>query len=354
VEQPLLLAVGLDQLDLLGIAPGEGQVVERLLVDGEEAHGRAVLGRHVGDGGAVGQRQRRDARAVVLDELADDALLAQHLRRGEDDVGRGRALAQGAVQLEADHLRDEHRHRLAEHGRLGLDAADAPAEHAQAVDHGRVRVRADERVGIDEAVVAAEDHLRQVLEVHLVADAHARRHHAEAAERLLAPAQQRVALLVALVLEHDVDAVALVAGERVDLHRVIDDEVHGHQRVDLLRVAAQARDGVAHGRQVDDAGHAGEVLQEHARGPEGDLAIGLGLGIPAEERLDVLALDGALVLEAQEVLEQDLERERQPLEAGVLFTQRPELVQLEGGVADGDRPLGAEAVGHRSSLTFAS
>ena len=53
-------------------------------------------------------------------------------------------------ELEADDLRDEHRDRLAEHRRLGLDPADAPAEHAQAVDHRRVRVGADERVGIGE------------------------------------------------------------------------------------------------------------------------------------------------------------------------------------------------------------
>ena len=32
--------------------------------------------------------------AVELDELADHALLAQHLRDGQHQVGRGRALAQ--------------------------------------------------------------------------------------------------------------------------------------------------------------------------------------------------------------------------------------------------------------------
>ena len=53
-----------------------------------------------------------------------------------------------ARQPEADDLRDQHRDRLAEHRRLGLDAADAPAEHAEAVDHRRVRVGADQRVRI--------------------------------------------------------------------------------------------------------------------------------------------------------------------------------------------------------------
>ena len=38
--------------------------------------------------------------------------------------------------------------RLAEHGGLGLDAADAPAQHGQAVDHGGVAVGADHGVGI--------------------------------------------------------------------------------------------------------------------------------------------------------------------------------------------------------------
>ena len=102
----------------------------------------------------------RDAVAVELDELADDAVLAQHLGDGEDEVGRGRALGQLAVQPEAEDLRDEHRHRLAEHRRLGLDAADAPAQDAQAVDHRRVRVGPDQRVGVREAVARSTNTTR--------------------------------------------------------------------------------------------------------------------------------------------------------------------------------------------------
>ena len=43
-------------------AAGEAQVAQRLGVDREDAAGGAVLGRHVGDRGAVGQRQRRPGR----------------------------------------------------------------------------------------------------------------------------------------------------------------------------------------------------------------------------------------------------------------------------------------------------
>ena len=53
---------------------------------------------------------------------------------------------QRAGQAHADDVRRQQRQRLVEHRRLGLDAADAPAEHAEPVDHRGVRVGADERV----------------------------------------------------------------------------------------------------------------------------------------------------------------------------------------------------------------
>ena len=104
-------------------------------------------------------------------------------------------------ELEADDVRDEHRLRLTEERGLGLDPADAPAEDAEPVDHRRVAVRPDERVGVGGLALAGEDDAREVLEVHLVADARVGRDDAEVAERVLAPAEERVALAVAVELE---------------------------------------------------------------------------------------------------------------------------------------------------------
>ena len=70
------------------------EIGERLLVDGEEAAGRAIFRRHVGDGGAVLERQIGEAGAEELDELADHAARAQHLGDGEHEIGRGHAVAQ--------------------------------------------------------------------------------------------------------------------------------------------------------------------------------------------------------------------------------------------------------------------
>ena len=143
------------------------------------------------DGRAVGDRDVVEARSIEFDETADDALLAQHLRDGQHEVGRSDAFLQISVEPEADDLRDQHADRLAEHGGLGFDPADAPAEHAQPVDHGRVAVRTYEGIGISDRfailVLAGPDALRDMLQVHLVADPGSGRHHLEIVERVGCP-----------------------------------------------------------------------------------------------------------------------------------------------------------------------
>ena len=267
---------------------------------------------------------------------------AEDLRHGEHEVGRGRRLGQLAVEPEADDLRDEHRDRLAEHRRLGLDPADAPAEHAEPVDHRRVRVGADERVGV-RLPVARLDDAREELEVHLVADAGVRRDDLERLERALTPAEEGVALAVPLELELGVAPDRELAREVVDLHRVVDHELGGDQRVDPARVAAERAHGVAHRREVDDRRHAGEVLEQDARGRERDLARRLGAGVPRRDRLDVRGRDGDAVLAPEEVLEQDPQRVREPRDV-VARLERVEAEHLVRRVADLKGRARAEAV----------
>ena len=207
----------------------------------------------------------------------------------------------------------------------------------EAVDHRGVGVGADERVG-EGLPVARLDHAREVLEVDLVADAGVRRHDAEVVERRLAPAQERVALAVALELELGVALEGEPLGEHVDLDRVVDHELDGHQRVDLGRVAAQLVHRVAHRGQVDDRGHAGEVLHQHARGRVGDLLRRLVGRHPARHRPRPLVL-----AVAQQVLEQHLQRVRQPGDV-VLRLERVEAEDLVRLAAHLEGRAGAEAV----------
>jgi hypothetical protein len=179
-----------------------------------------------------------------------------------------------------------------------------------------------------------------VLDVDLVDDARARGHDLEVVERRLAPAQELVALLVALVLDLDVALEGVGAAEDVDDDRVVDDHLGRRQRVDPGRVATEVGDGLAHGREVDDAGHAGEVLHDDARRRELDLGVGLGVLVPGADRADVVGRDVGAVLRAQEVLEEHLEAVGQVL----LPLDLCEAVDLVGLTSDLEGPLGLEAV----------
>ena len=139
----------------------------------------------------------RQALAVEFDEFVHHVVAAEDLRDDQHQVGGRRAFGKLAVQPEADDLRGEHVNRLAQHARLGLDAADAPAQNAQAVDHGGMAVGPDQAVGEGHAV-AHLHHLGQIFQVHLVDDTRGRRNDAEIPERLLAPFEEFVPLAVAL------------------------------------------------------------------------------------------------------------------------------------------------------------
>ena len=313
-EEPLGPGVALDEVDELLLAAGEGEVAERLRVDREERRGRPVLRAHVRERRAVGDGEARETRAAELDELVHDALVAEDLGDREDEVGGGRADRELAAQADADDDRRGQVHRLVEHRGFGLDAANAPAEDPEPVHHGGVGVGPDERVRDREPAPALPAHLddaREALEIHLVADPHARGHDAEGLECLLGPAEQGVALGVAFVLPLDIALVAERCAERVDLHRVVDHEVDGDERLDDRGILAGALDRRPHRGEVHGCGDARVVLQQDPRRAERELrALALGGG-PAREGRDVLLAHPPELSLAEQALEEDLHRHRQ-------------------------------------------
>jgi hypothetical protein len=144
-----------------------------------------------------------------------------------------------------------------------------------------------------------------------VADTHAWRYSAEVAEGGLAPLEESVAFAISLELEKGVGLIGFGRAEFVDLHGVVDDQLGGDERVDLLGVAAESFDSVAHGAEINDGRDTGKVLHQHACGHIGDLAAGLGLSVPLGKELDVIGRDVDAVFAAEQVLEQNFEAERQ-------------------------------------------
>ena len=140
-----------------------------------------------------------------------------------------------------------------------------------------------------------------------MADAAVRRKHPQRLERGLRPAQEGVALAVARELELGVAQECVGHTRDVGDDRVVDHKVDGNAGLDHAGVAAELDHGIAHCREVDDRGHAGEVLHQDARGHELQLACS-GLSRRARaigQRADVVGGDVGAVFASKEVLEQD-------------------------------------------------
>jgi hypothetical protein len=198
-----------------------------------------------------------------------------------------------------------------------------------------VRVGANERVGVRDYSVLpllGHDDAREILQIHLMNDSGVRRDDLEIVEGFLSPAEEGIPLAVARELELGVQLKRVGLREIVHLHRMVDHEFDRLQRVHTAGVAAEPDDAVAHRREVHDGGNAGEVLQEHARGREGNLLLDVALQIPPGQRFDVPGLHEPAVFVAQQVFEQDFHRIRQTrdsAEPGVLqFWQAVNLVRL--------------------------
>ena len=175
-------------------------------------------------------------------------------------------------------------------------------------------VCADKRIRIGNgltAFVLGPDSLSQIFQIDLMADAGARRHNAEILKRFLAPFQEGIALAIALIFAVHILLEGFYIAEIVDHHRVINDEINRHLGVDLGRVAAKHRGSVAHRRQIDHCGHTGEILHQHTGGPKSYLATGFVLNQPLRHCLDIICADCTAIFEAQQVFQQNLERERQ-------------------------------------------
>jgi hypothetical protein len=108
------------------------------MVDWEEAHSCAVLGRHVGDSRSVSQTQLVAAIAEELNELADHTAFAEQGSAGKHQIRRSAVRWQFTGKFESYYFRQHHGDLLAKHNRFSFDSAHAPADNAKAVDHGGV------------------------------------------------------------------------------------------------------------------------------------------------------------------------------------------------------------------------
>ncbi len=123
-----------------------------------------------------------------------------------------------------------------------------------------MRVGADKRVGIGNTVVAHHHAPGEVFHVDLMADAEARRKHAQLFEGLLAPLEKFIALLVAFKFPRNVDAERFCVARVVELDGMVDHQIDGNKRLDLSRILTGLFHGGAQRGEINHAGNTGKIL----------------------------------------------------------------------------------------------
>ncbi len=87
---------------------------------------------------------------------------------------------------------------------------------------------------------------------------------------------------------------------------------------------------VAHRGEINNRGNASEVLEQDASGAEGDLFLDVAFDVPPRHRFNISAFDEGIVLVAEEILEENLQREGEAVDGAA--GDRPERVEAIDGV----------------------
>ena len=221
-----------------------------------------------------------------------------------------------------------------------------------------MRIGPDERIRVENFAIVDLRVLNtfgQILEVHLVNDADARRNELKRFERLLTPLQKLVAFAVALEFHFQIQLQRFGRAEKVNLHGVIDHEIYRHQRLDDFRIAVESLHCTSHRGKIDNQRHAGEILKNDARDHERNFFVGWLLGIPFRQRLDILAADFLVVTISQDGLEHDPNADRQSRNLpDALFLQRRQRIKKSFAPVTGVEFVQRfEFVDHFKSANFA-
>src|SRR5260370_28743706 len=122
-------------------------------------------------------------------------------------------------------------------------------------------------------------------------DADSRRNELESLESLLTPLKKLVTLAIALELHVQIEFERARRTKEIDLHRVIDNQIDRHERLDDFRAASEPLHGAANRREVDNQRNPAEVLQNHTRSDECALLVPGRFRVPFCKRFNIFPPD---------------------------------------------------------------
>src|SRR2546422_690358 len=86
---------------------------------------------------------------------------------------------------------------------------------------------------------------------------------------------------------------------------MIDDEIHRYERFDHAGVLIQTHDSRTHRGQINQQGHAGKILKQHARYDERDFLGTFTVGLPVGDAAHIVFIDLLAVKVAQDRFQND-------------------------------------------------
>lgn len=117
-------------------------------------------------------------------------------------------------------------------------------------------------------------------------------------------------------LDGEITVEGILGTREINLDRVVDHEVNGDKRLDDGGIGSGLGCGIAHGGEIDDERHAGEILEDDPGNRKGNLVVAGGLGVPVGKVFNVGLGDLSSVEITEEGFQNDANGDRKAGDVG--------------------------------------
>ena len=307
----LRLSISLNNLHTMLITPCKAQIIQSFFINWEETTRRPIFRRHIRNRRLIRQRQMIQPFTIKFHKFSNHAKLTQHLNNAQHKIRRRRPFLHLSGNLKSNHFRNKHRNRLPQHRGLGFNPANTPTKHRQPIHHRRMRVRPNQRIRINHPILFPHS-LRDIFQIHLMANPRPRRHNAKILKRPLPPFQKLVTLAIALELPLHIRLKRLRRPKFIHHHRMVNHQINRHNRINLLRIAPKALHRLPHRRQIHHGRHTRKILHQHTGRAIRNLMARTLFLLPIRQRLNILSRHRTPIFKPQQILQKHLQSVRKP------------------------------------------
>ena len=168
------------------------------------------------------------------------------------------------------------------------------------------------RVGARTPIPVLDEYgLRDVFEIHLVADSNIGRHHTTILKCLLSPFEKDVSFTVAFQLTVGVEGERSRTTVLIDLYGMIDDQVDLLEGINPFRVAAHLLDDISHRGKIYNRRNAREVLHQDACRTKCNFFFQAPRSERGHQRANVIGRNRLSVFKAKQIFQHYLQRKRE-------------------------------------------